>query len=185
MVETLFEATARILVREGYDRASTNRIATEAGVSVGSLYQYFPSKEALVAGLAERLFSEEVAILEASLERLKDASIAVIARELVAAFVESHRANPELRRVVLEQVPRVGRLERMLDVQTHFAQVVRGHLARRAVEVRPKDLEMAAFILVHAVEAVIHSAVAKETRYLKSPQFTDEVTRLITEFLEN
>src|SRR5262249_30364756 len=45
-VDALVEATARILVREGFDRASTNRIAEVAGVSIGSLYQYFPSKEA-------------------------------------------------------------------------------------------------------------------------------------------
>src|SRR3569833_3611546 len=47
-VDALIEATARILVREGFDKASTNRIAEKAGVSVGSLYQYFPCKEALV-----------------------------------------------------------------------------------------------------------------------------------------
>jgi AcrR family transcriptional regulator len=48
MVETLLDATARVLVREGYDRASTNRIAVVAGVSVGSLYQYFPNKQAIL-----------------------------------------------------------------------------------------------------------------------------------------
>ena len=50
-VEALLDATARILMKEGFDRASTNEIAATAGVSVGSLYQYFPSKEALVAVL--------------------------------------------------------------------------------------------------------------------------------------
>src|SRR6478752_8926814 len=53
-VAALVEATARILVRDGFDRASTNRIAQEAGVSIGSLYQYYPGKEALVAAVIER-----------------------------------------------------------------------------------------------------------------------------------
>src|SRR3954467_4230018 len=53
-VAALVEATARILVTEGFDKASTNRIAEVAGVSIGSLYQYFPSKEALVLAVAER-----------------------------------------------------------------------------------------------------------------------------------
>src|SRR5690349_24663898 len=53
-VDALIDATARILVREGFDKASTNLIAEVAGVSVGSLYQYFPSKEALVAAVLER-----------------------------------------------------------------------------------------------------------------------------------
>src|SRR5215468_9906844 len=53
-VDALIEATARILVREGFEKASTNRIAREAGVSIGSLYQYYPSKEALVAAVIDR-----------------------------------------------------------------------------------------------------------------------------------
>src|SRR5437870_12652127 len=53
-VEAILAATAHILVREGFDAASTNRIADEAGVSVGSLYQYFPSKQAIVSALLER-----------------------------------------------------------------------------------------------------------------------------------
>ena len=53
-VDALIEATARILVREGFDKASTNRIAEVAGVSIGSLYQYYPSKEALVAAVIVR-----------------------------------------------------------------------------------------------------------------------------------
>ncbi len=53
-VDALVEATARVLIKEGYDRASTNKIAAKAGVSIGSLYQYFPSKEALVAAVIER-----------------------------------------------------------------------------------------------------------------------------------
>ena len=60
-VDALIEATARILVKDGFDKASTNRIAEKAGVSVGSLYQYFPSKEALVAAVvhhADRLSDE-------------------------------------------------------------------------------------------------------------------------------
>ena len=54
MVETILEATARVLVKDGFERTTTNRVAEAAGVSVGSLYQYFPSKEALVATLVER-----------------------------------------------------------------------------------------------------------------------------------
>jgi AcrR family transcriptional regulator len=53
-VDALIEATARVLVREGFDRSSTNRIAEVAGVSIGSLYQYYPGKEALVADVIDR-----------------------------------------------------------------------------------------------------------------------------------
>jgi AcrR family transcriptional regulator len=62
-VDALIEATARILVREGFDRASTNRIAEEAGVSLGSLYRYDPGKEVLVAAVIDRHHRELMQIV--------------------------------------------------------------------------------------------------------------------------
>lgn len=53
-VTALLDATARVLVRRGYAACTTNLVAEVAGVGIGSLYEYFPNKEALVAALAER-----------------------------------------------------------------------------------------------------------------------------------
>src|SRR5688572_18416822 len=80
--DALLEATARVLKKQGFDRASTNRIAEEAGVSIGSLYQYFPSKESLVAALVERHVDEMMTLLEAALVRVAGAPIPVAVREL-------------------------------------------------------------------------------------------------------
>src|SRR5262245_37742302 len=80
-VDALLEATARILIREGYDRASTNRIAHVAGVSIGSLYQYFPSKEALVAALIDRHKQEIIQLLRDALIKVATRPVADAARE--------------------------------------------------------------------------------------------------------
>src|SRR5579871_3746065 len=85
MVETLLDATARVLVREGYDRASTNRIATVAGVSVGSLYQYFPNEEALVAALVARHNRETLQLVLDALKRVVASDLKEAMRELVTA----------------------------------------------------------------------------------------------------
>src|SRR5665213_2578909 len=82
-VEAILLATARILTRDGYDHASTNKIADEAGVSVGSLYQYFPSKESLVAALIDRHLLRMTALLETNLDVLREATLPVAARALV------------------------------------------------------------------------------------------------------
>src|SRR3954466_5834980 len=76
-VEAIVRATARVLVEEGYDRASTNRIAQAAGVSIGSLYQYFPSKEALVA-----------ALVESHVERMRDSLSQTLAAEPPASLAD-------------------------------------------------------------------------------------------------
>ena len=110
-VEALVEATARILVREGYDRASTNRIAATAGVSIGSLYQYFPSKEALVAAVVERRAQKLSRVGRGAFLRVASRPIEIAVREIVAAGIDAHRVDPKLHRVLNEEVPRVARLE--------------------------------------------------------------------------
>src|ERR1700712_1724802 len=91
-VDALLEATARILVKEGYDRASTNRIADAAGVSVGSLYQYFPSKEALVAALIEQHSASMLAFLETMAATTSiDTPLGDVVREVVQAMIDAHK----------------------------------------------------------------------------------------------
>src|ERR1700741_1567619 len=107
-VDAVLAAPARVLVKDGYDRASTNRIAAAAGVSIGSLYQYFPSKEALVAELLDRHCAEILSVLEASAARHAFAPVPEAVRGVVEAMVRAHRLNPALHRVLFEQVPRIG-----------------------------------------------------------------------------
>src|SRR5438132_8532685 len=102
-VDAILEATARILVKEGYDRASTNKIAEAAGCSVGSLYQYFPSKEALVAALIDRHMQQMTEIIEQQAVRLMEAPLAFAVREIVRFMIEAHRVDPLLHRVLIEQ----------------------------------------------------------------------------------
>ena len=83
-VDALVEATARILVKEGFDKASTNRIADKAGVSIGSLYQYFPGKEALVAAVGERHRRELMDTVRAALAEVEALPVAAAVRKIVA-----------------------------------------------------------------------------------------------------
>src|SRR5262249_6705466 len=109
-VDALVEATARILVREGFDHASTNRIAAEAGVSVGSLYQYFPSKEALVAAVIERHRRDLMTVARRAIADVAVLPLEDAVRRLVAVAVDAHRLDPKLHRVLAEQTPRTGGL---------------------------------------------------------------------------
>ena len=107
-VDALIEATARVLIKQGYDRASTNKIAAKAGVSIGSLYQYFPSKEALVAAVTERHTQELSQVVRNALRKVTARPIEIAARELVAAAIDAHRVDPKLRRILDEQFPGPG-----------------------------------------------------------------------------
>src|SRR3954453_12980069 len=90
-VAALVEATARILVKEGFDKASTNRIAEVSGVSVGSLYQYFPSKEALVAAVIERHQHQIMRTVRSGLKRVSAEPLQEAMRQFVKIAVKAHR----------------------------------------------------------------------------------------------
>ena len=158
-MQAILDATARILVGSGYDRASTNRIAIAAGVSIGSLYQYFPSKEALVAALVERHIDQMTAVIRKKLAELQNADIEVAAREIVRAMLDAHLVDPKLHKVLMEQVPRTGRLEKVLGVEQEIEALVKMYLHARKGELRCKNLDVAAFVLCNTVEGVTHAAM--------------------------
>jgi AcrR family transcriptional regulator len=158
-VAALVEATARILVEEGFDKASTNRIAEVAGVSVGSLYQYFPGKEALVAAVAARHRQEIMATVRGELAEILAEPVDQAMRRLVAVAVKAHRVDPGLHRVLAEQIPRVGELATLETFDRENFALFRGYLERHRDELRIDDLELAAFVCVTSIEALAHNAV--------------------------
>jgi AcrR family transcriptional regulator len=185
-VDALLEATARVLVKEGYDRASTNRIAEVAGVSIGSLYQYFPSKEALVAAVIDRHAQEISEVTRKVLVKAAGLPIEAAAREFVAVGIDAHRVNPKLHGVLAEQIPRVGRLENIeANVRQGYA-LVRGYLEAHRDEIEVADPDLAAFVIVTVVEALTHAAVLRRPDILtdeKARLFVDDVTRLLVGYL--
>jgi AcrR family transcriptional regulator len=185
-VDALIEATARVLIKEGYDRASTNKIAALAGVSIGSLYQYFPSKEALVAAVIERHTQELSQVTHNALLKAAARPIEIGARDLVAAAIDAHRVDPKLHRVLAEEVPRIGRLENIEAVERNARALFRDYLWAHRGEIDIADLDLAAFILVTTVEALTHSAVLHRPDILadqKAGEFADEVARLLLRYL--
>jgi AcrR family transcriptional regulator len=158
-VDTLVEATARILVKEGYDRASTNRIAAAAGVSIGSLYQYYPSKEALVAAVIDRHAQQLSQVGRGAFLRAASRPVEIAVRELVAAGIDAHRVDPKLHCVLDEEVPRVARRQDTDAVVRDACALFRTYLEAHRSEVDVPDLDLASFILITAVEALTHAAV--------------------------
>jgi AcrR family transcriptional regulator len=186
-VDALVEATARILVREGFDKASTNRIAEVAGVSVGSLYQYFPNKEALVAAVIDRHQQKIMQTVRGELADTLNQPLQQAVRMLVAAAVKAHRVDPRLHRVLAEQIPRVGKLENVETFSRDNFALFRNYLDAHRDELRVDDLELASFICVTSIEALTHNAVLHHAKTLSGEAMEtliDEGTRLVVGYLK-
>ncbi|MBL8678551.1 MAG: TetR/AcrR family transcriptional regulator [Myxococcales bacterium] len=182
-VDTIVEATARVLVSEGYERATTNRVAEVAGVSVGSLYQYFPSKESLVAAVVDRHSDHMMCVFREAIAGAATLPLREGARVVITAMVDGHDVEPELHRVCAEQIPRVGRLGRLLeDLDTHASPSLVAYLQSRAHELVVKDIELATFVLVHSVETVLHRVLSTR-RVVPRDVLIDELTALCLRYL--
>ena len=186
-VDALIEATARILVREGFDKASTNRIAAKAGVSIGSLYQYFPGKEALVVAVMERHNQELMQVVRGALADVAALPMKQGVRRLVAAAIQAHRIDPKLHRVLAEQIPRTGKLENIEAFNRENYTLFKTYLEAHSDEFRAVDLGLAAFVCVTSIEALTHTAVLHHSESFSDEAFealVDEATRLVVRYLQ-
>ncbi len=181
MVETILEAATRVFVEQGYARATTNRIAAAAGVSVGSLYQYFPSKDAIAVELLRRYREGLLELVASRLSGVTRESFERVVHGLLVDLVRAEGINPALHRVLIEQVLRTSARKEMLGFEERLeAALVE---ALRAAGHDLDDPELAAFVLVRVVLAVVQSVVVERPRY-KNVALANELTRAVMGYLE-
>lgn len=172
----ILEAAARLFDRGS---ATTNGIARLAGVSIGSLYEYFPNKDAILESLVDRHVDDAVAELRQELAALPPATtpLATGVRRLVDRMLELHADRPGLHRVLVARVMGMPTVRRRLlaverRVRDELIVWLRGH-----PEVAVPDVALAVRVVVEGTDALVH-------RFVEDPEgtapeaFADEVTRL-------
>lgn len=182
-VEVILEATARVLTTEGYEHATTNRIALVAGVSIGSLYRYFPSKDALLAALYERHSAQTMAGLAATIAATRRAPLATALRAVLQAEFRAHSSDAPLHRVLCERIQHTeGRAhqDRLLE---RYVSLVREELIARRAEIGDVDPDRAAFMVVHTIHALSHAALQHRLAYFMDDAYLDECMKLILRYL--
>ena len=182
-VEAILEATAQLLVEVGYHNTSTNKIAERAGVSVGSLYQYFKNKESIVAALVEQFADRQFELLAARLSAVVGAPLEDAVPQLVRALLETKQLEPELNQVLFEHLPPVGQIDMLRDWTDRAVGVVILALSVRAHELSITNLNIAAYVLVNACHGVIHNTVINRPELLADDALADETARLILGYL--
>jgi AcrR family transcriptional regulator len=151
-VEIVLEAAARVLLDQGYAHATTNRIAERAGVSVGTLYEYFANKEEIFEALIKREL-ECIVVAVRSQEQRPDDPVDERIGQLILASMRAMRFGPELFRS-LEQVPHASFRRHLSQARRLVLDSVERLLEEHREELRVTDLELAAFMAVSAAEGI-------------------------------
>jgi AcrR family transcriptional regulator len=179
-VDAISQAAAYILVKFGWEKFTTNAVADRAGVNIGSLYQYFPNKEAIVAELQRRHIAQTREKLRSALDSLYTQRTLQEALEvLVRAMTEEHLIEPAVHRAIAEELPRSVKFE--CGDEGVEAQLL--HALQPFMKNVPNP-EFAIQVALVAAHAVIHEAATHRPQMLERPEFVDELVTLIGAYLQ-
>jgi AcrR family transcriptional regulator len=181
-VEAVLDAVARVLKREGAAGVTTNRIAQVAGVSIGSVYQYFPDKHAIYRALRQRHVEQMVRLVEVELVERADADLETLLRGLIDAMIAAHAIDPGLYDLLLRQAPHDAELE--ADTERRIRGAFRLAISAHAEEFeRPPELDRLVFILRQSVEALAHAVVLYRPASLSLSAAKEEAARAVFAYL--
>ena len=185
-VDVILVAAAQVFEAHGYAAGTTNRIAERAGVSIGTLYQYFPSKEAIAVALLERHIADTDHRLHEWVGHMvvEQHSLSEALHDYVTGMLEMHSRQPRLQHILLEETPLPERVHQvLLEAERHAAKTVAG-LLRLYPEVRQTGLEHTCFLVVQSVESLTHRFAAHpDDQFIPRTTFVDEVVTMLVAYL--
>lgn len=182
-VAAILDGAVRVLQQEGADAATTSRIAEVAGVSVGTLYQYFANRDAILDALQDREFERASEMMSRVLTLGAHKTDHEVARAVIQGLLELHGAAPALHRLLVVEGLRVTPTERVQAFDMRIIALIRSFLALANARIRRKNLEAAAFVVYQAVRASMLACLLERPAGLDSATLVDEITDLVLRYL--
>ncbi len=183
-MDAVVEAGSRILCEGGWAALSMKALAARAGVSPGSLYQYFPDKASFMAHLIEAQSRRELAVHLARFERIPpDASLEHKLVAVVDGVLAFQRAEGPLMKATLESLAHIGRYELLASRAAAAAAALRALLEPHRAELAVRDLDLATHVLANAIHSLTHDGVLRRPADLDDDALSLEIVRLAMGYL--
>jgi AcrR family transcriptional regulator len=182
IVDSILEAGRRLLAESGESALTTNRIAERAGVSVGSLYRYFPNKEAVVAAICDVHTGHDVDEVRAAMDAPEERPLRAWLVSIVDYQLERHRRLLDVGHAVYRDQHRAFSLAQRMgaqEVERHIREVLEQHRD----EVRARDLDQAAFLVARGISALVRRALEESPERLSDPAFREALLDLLLRYV--
>ena len=161
----LFEASIQVLLAVGYRKFTTTRVAERAGVSVGSLYQYFPNRQALITSVIERHLDDLTATIDLHCRNLHGQSLDALVKGLVDAVIAAKWAHIEVSRALHEPLADVGGAQLVRAAAMRTAGSV-AEVLRSCVNTSFREVDRLALLIVISCSSLLQTAIADPTTVL-------------------
>jgi AcrR family transcriptional regulator len=183
-VQVILDATALLLVDEGYEQATTNRIAERAGVSIGSLYQYFPNRESVVAAVAHRLKAGISGPLWLTLSEERERDLRSDINLGLRTAIGCHFKTLPLSRILLEVTSSPAAVQWPAEAFRERQAVLRNFFKAHAGELRADfDIEAGSFFIPRMVGSAINAAILLRPGAFANGELERELTTMLTSYL--
>lgn len=180
-VKSIMQATAHIIEKSGMENLSTNQIAKKAGVSIGSLYQYFPSKESILINLVEKELNNHVDNIKEHIEQIDDGTVDDFIDEILETILVMFEKKKKIRLLLYRFLPR-GLTPLIHDIEDQVQDIVYKKLLTFPRTQNQINLEVKSYIIVHSVFGVVHSRLAKG-RDTNESLLREELKAMVKSFL--
>jgi AcrR family transcriptional regulator len=178
-VSAILEGAAQVLEAGGLAGFTTNAVAGRAGVSIGTLYQYFSDKDALLRALAERQVKLTIAEVARALRDEGEAPLEERVRAVVRAVINAFHGRQRARKAVVQAVLAQGTaIEMAAPVAAFFAEA--GNMPPRGLARLTREQR---FVLSRSLMGTIRAAVLEEAPFFRSRSFEDELVRLVLSYV--
>ncbi|HUP57548.1 MAG TPA: TetR/AcrR family transcriptional regulator, partial [Bdellovibrionota bacterium] len=173
--ETILDGAFQLLLRENPEKISVVKIAERAGVSVGTVYQYFECKDAILGALVGRYVDAHLEKVQRAAESLQGAPMEEFLDGLIRVLIRSYSDNVNLSRIVLGRMPLLA----FEDRRNELDRMVRAHLHAQLEELglpihHPRS-EVSIYVFTRAILGPIWTAVIEGSPHLDSPEFETSI----------
>ena len=182
-VKAIVDATALILEKDGYNALTTNEVAEVAGVSIGSLYEYFPGKEAIIAALVKEMVDDGLLVMQTALDQSDTESFDTAMRAWVETLFGIVNNHKKLVRVLIFQIPYLMQIPAVHKVQAELLKIVLTGASRSEQQFQIKVKPEVLYLISSLAGSTLFSLALAPPVGMSTDAILDELSSKIIDWL--